>query len=363
MLENNELNKDKIDVLTKSIARLENKTSKFLFCVPDTPTPSASIYELYTHANAVIKLGYKAIILTERRDLKPPDWIESEYTDIPHLLITDSKLTVSPDDFMIIPDVFTNIMEQTKKLPCTRICLVQSLDYLLNSLIPGTDLTNFGINEVITTSKVLEDKLNIFFKDTYKIKKYSIGIPDYFTKSQKPQKPVVSIVSRNSNDISKVIKLFYCKYPQYRWVTFDPLLSDSKPPTQLSRVDFAERVSGNFAAVWIDRISSFGTFPLECMKSGVIPIFVIPDLIPEYIKEGNDFVDAGLYTDNVYDIPTMIGDLLSRFIDDSIPEDIYDKMQEISSKYSIADSINELGLLYTEYINDKIELFKKTLND
>jgi hypothetical protein len=264
---------------------------------------------------------------------------------------------------MIIPEVFTSIMEQTKTLPCTRICLVQSFDYLLNSLIPGTNLTNFNIKDVITTSKALEDKLNLFFKNIHKIKTYSLGIPDYFKKSDKPVKPTISIIGRNSNEITKIIKLFYSKYPQYRWVTFDALLSDTKPPKHLSRPEFAKRISGNFAAIWIDRISSFGTFPLECMKSGVIPIFLIPDIMPEYIQNGNDFVDAGVYTDNIYDIPTIAGDLLTRFIDDSISKNIYKTMEEISAKYNITKSIDELGILYQDLVNEKLKLFNKTLNE
>jgi len=66
------------------------------------------------------------------------------------------------------------------------------------------------------------------------------------------------------------------------------MLTKSKPPQTMRRVDFAKRLQGNFAAVWIDRIASFGTFPLECMKSGVIPISLVPDIIPEYLIERDE---------------------------------------------------------------------------
>jgi hypothetical protein len=364
MLENNDLNKEKITVLTKAVARLEAKESKFIFCVPDSAGPSASVYELYTHANVLKNMGYNVTMMTESSDLKAPEWIEPSLTDIKHVLITDSKINVSPDDFMIIPEVFTNIMEQTKNLPCKKICLLQSFDYMLNGLIPGTDFELFGINDVITTSETLRTMLNTFYGEKYKVETYDIGIPDYFKPSEMPQKPVISIVGRNSNDISKVIKLFFSKYPHLKWVTFDPLLTNTKPPTQLDRIDFAERLRNNFAAVWIDRIASFGTFPIECMKSGVIPIFIVPDIEPEYLQDASKkYVEAGMYTSNIYDIPVMIGDLLTKFIDDSIPDQIYETMSAIADRYTMDKSEKQLTEIYSKYVEERISFLKNALNN
>ena len=56
----------------------------------------------------------------------------------------------------------------------------------------------------------------------------------------------------------------------------------------MRRIDFAKRLQSNFAAVWVDRISSFGTFPLECMKCGTIPICLKPDIMPEYMIERDE---------------------------------------------------------------------------
>lgn len=361
---------DKIVKITDSINKLKNKESKFLFCVPETENPSALIYEIYFHANVVKQMGYQVILLTEKNNYEHPNWIESELTDLVLESMGDSNIKVGPEDIMIIPELFTNVMEQTKKLPCLRIGLLQSIDYMLNSLVPGTDWSSFGIRNIITTSKTLEDLIDKYYRGKFNIKRYNVGIPDYFEKSEKPQKPIISIMGRNPNEISKIVKLFFSKYPQYSWVTFDPMLTKSKPPQTMRRVDFAKRLRENFAGVWIDRIASFGTFPLECMKSGTIPICLKPDIMPEYVvnrDENNKITDInkniGLWTENFYDIPDMIAEAIIKFLDDAIPSDVYEKMEETAKKYNQYDSEKELNDIYQEFVNQRIDFFDKAINN
>ena len=369
---NNEAQKAELEQIEKikiSLAKITNKKSKFLFCIPESQTPTASVYELYFHATVVKNMGYEVIIMVEKGDYVIPVWIEKELTNHKHVSMADPKLTVGPEDVMIIPDIYSNVMEQTKKLPCVRIGLLQSADYMTSALIPGTDWTSFNIQNVITTSQMLKEWLETFYgKGKYNIKTYNIGIPDYFERSETPQKPIISILGRNANEISKLVKLFFAKYPQYSWVTFDPMLTKSKPPQAMRRVDFAKRLQGNFAAVWVDRISSFGTFPLECMKAGVIPICLKPDIMPEYMVERDEkgvatkiVEGAGVWTENFYDLPILIGEVLVKFLDDAIKPELYDKMSNVANKYSQQASEKQLNEIYGEIINQRIALFNSAL--
>ena len=365
-VENAEL--EKIKKIETAIENLETKKSKFMFFVPESKNPAASIYEVYFQATVVKKMGFDVTMLVEKGDYEPPTWIEKELVDHEHLPMADTDLTVSPDTVMVIPEVFSNIMEQTKNLPCMRVGLLQSLDYMYNSLIPGTDWTSFGIGDVITTSPILKELMGMLYNNKFNIKTYKIGIPDYFKRTDEPQKPVISIMGRNPNEISKLVKMFYSKYPNYNWVTFDPMLTKSKPPQSMRRVDFANRLRGNFAAIWVDRISSFGTFPLECMKSGVIPIALRPDVIPEYMierdEEGKGIKtqeNVGVWADNFYDLPVLIGDTITRFLDDSISEEMYDKMEKVASEYT--EEISEKSIIetYSNLINERIALLRGAL--
>jgi hypothetical protein len=307
--------------------------------------------------------------MVEKGDYVPPVWVEKELTNHKHVSMADPKLTVGPEDVMVIPDIYSNVMEQTKKLPCVRVGFLQSADYMTSALIPGTDWTSFNIQDVITTSPVLKEWLETFYgKGKYNIRTYNIGIPNYFEKSDVPQKPIISVIGRNANEISKLVKLFFAKYPQYSWITFDPMLTKSKPPQAMRRVDFAKRLRENFAAVWVDRISSFGTFPLECMKAGVIPICLKPDIMPEYMIERDEkgvatkiVEGAGIWTENFYDLPVLIGEVLVKFLDDAIKPELYESMSNVASKYSQEASEKRLNEIYGEIVNQRIALFNSAL--
>lgn len=360
---------EQIEKIKASLDRIENKKSKFLFVIPESQSPVASVYEMYFHATVVKNMGYEVKIMVEKGDYKVPDWIEKELTDHEHLFMSDPKLTVGPEDIMVIPEVFTNVMEQTKKLPCMRVGLLQSVDYMVNSLIPGSNWRSFGVEDVITTSTTLKDWLELFYAESnFDIKTYDLGIPEYFEKSRVPQKPIISVIGRNANEISKFVKLFYAKHPQYSWITFDPMVTKSKPPKPMRRVDFAKRLRENFAAIWIDRISSFGTFPLECMKSGTIPICLKPDIMPEYMitrDEKGEPVEAvegaGVWTENYYDLPGLTGEVLIKFLDDNINPELYDKMSEVVSRYNQADSETRLVEIYSGLANKRIALFQNAI--
>jgi hypothetical protein len=369
---NNEAQKAEFEKLEKikiSLDKLINKKSKFLFVVPEAQNPNASVYEIYFHATVVKNMGYDVFVLVEKGEYVIPTWIEKELTDFTHISMGDPKLMVGPEDIMVIPEVYSNVMEATKELPCIRIGLLQSVDYMTNALIPGTDWKSFGINDIITTSETLKEWVETFYgKNKFNIKTYNIGIPDYFEKSKFPQKPIISIVGRNANEISKLVKLFFSRYPQYNWITFDPMLTKSKPPQQMRRVDYAKRLQSNFAAVWVDRIASFGTFPLECMKSGVIPICLKPDITPEYIIERNENGEgvkiadgAGVWTDNYYDLPVLVAEVLVKFLDDAISPDLYASMKKITEKYNQENAEKQLSDIYLGFINSRISLFKAAI--
>ena len=356
---------EKIEKIKISVDKIKNKKSKFLFCVPESQAPVASVYEIYFHATVMSSLGYDVTILVEKGDYVIPTWIESELTSHKHLPMSDPKISVSPEDVMVIPEVYSNVMEQTKNLPCIRVGFLQSADYMLNSIIPGTDWSSFGVRDIITTSRGLKEFIEIYYGNKFNVKTYNIGIPDYFQKSNEPQKPIISIIGRNPNEISKVVKLFFSRYPQYSWVTFDPMLTKSKPPQAMRRVDFAKRLQGNFAAIWIDRIASFGTFPLECMKSGVIPICLKPDINPEYILERDEngkvvkFAEGiGHWSDNIYDIPIIAGNILTSFLEDSIPDKMYDGMSKTASKYTQEESEKQITEIYEGYLNQRMKMFE-----
>ncbi len=351
------------DRVKNSISKLEAKQSKFLFFIAATPNPAASIYEIYFHAKTVQGLGYDVKILTDSAQYQIPDWIEKDLTDIPHESMEQAKLTVGPEDVLVIPEIFSNVMEQTKNLPAIRVGLLQSIDYKINALMPGVDWKSFGIEKIITTSENLKDIVEEYYGKSYDIKTYNPAIPDYFKVDGELKKPIISIVGRNPNEIAKVVKLFYMKYPQYSFITFDSMLTESKPPQPLRRKDYAERLKRNFAGVWVDRLASLGTFPIECMKAGCIPIALVPDIPPAYIldEEGEPRENIGVWTNDLLALPILIGDVVTKFLDDTIGDEIIETMGEVASKYNVEDAKTTLSEIYQGYIDERVTVFKTTL--
>ncbi|MFW5847641.1 MAG: hypothetical protein ACOCVF_01800 [bacterium] len=357
---------EQINKMKVTLENLRSKNSTILFFITSTPSPAASVYEIYNHATILKNLGYFVKMLTDDVNYQVPDWIEKELTDIPHEHMASAKFTVTPADMLVIPEIFSNVMEQTKNLPCIRVGFLQGIDYMLNALTPGMDWSELGIKKVITTSNNLKNLMEEYFgKGKFDIKTYDIGIPDYFKKTDMPKRPVISIVGRNPNEISKIVKLFYARYPHYRWVTFDTMLTESKPPKPMRRKDFADKLARNFAAVWVDRIASFGTFPVECMKVGTIPIALKPDITPEYLvdQEGNYVQDTGVWTDDIYALPLLIGDTLIKFLDDSIPEEMYQKMDKIAENYNATKSKEQIEKIYTDLFNERAATFEEAIKN
>jgi hypothetical protein len=356
----------KIDKIEVALNKLKNKESRVLIFVARGTNPAASIYEIYFHGKTLKNMGYNVTMLTDVADYEIPNWIEPELTDLPHEPMEKAKLTVGSQDMVIIPEIFSNVMEQTKNLPCIRIGLLQSVDYMLNALLPATDWRTFGIHEVITTSKEVVKIMEEYYgKDTFNINVSPPAIPEYFKNENTMKRPVISIVGRNPNEISKIVKLFYTKNPQYGWVTFDSMITDSKPPSPLRRVDYAERLKKNFATVWVDRISTFGTVPLEAMKAGSIPIGLMPDITPEYLlDEDGEFIEnSGVWTRDIYTIAILIGDLVTKFLDDTIDDKVFEAMSAIADKYSVEKATERLEKIYGGIFQTRIDIFQKVVDD
>jgi hypothetical protein len=148
--------------LTDIITKLNSKDFSIYFFTLDTKgNPVAGVANIYEHARILTDLGYKAVILHEKNDYKLvgdaegmglADWLGEGYAKLPHMSIESQTLSITAQDFIIIPEVFSTLMDQTKHFPCTKIVLSQSPEYIFELLPIGRRWTDYGYNQVITTS-------------------------------------------------------------------------------------------------------------------------------------------------------------------------------------------------------------------
>lgn len=347
------MNQEQISKIELSLNNMKEKKSRLYFFVQDTKgNAKASVAYIYDLALTLKKQGYNAIILHEKPDyVGVSGWLGQEYMDqLPHKSIDGQSLEVAPEDFVVIPELFGFVMGQLTKLPCGKIVLCQAYDHMLETLQPGQTWPSLGFYKCITTSQQQKEHLeNIMRGVSYDILKPVVS--DKFQKSNLPAKPIIAIHSRDQRDSINVIKTFYLKFPQYRWITFRDMRG-------LSQSEFAKSLKECFLSVWIDETSSYGTFPLESMKSNVPVLGLVPNLIPEWMNENN-----GIWLNNKNQISDFIADFIQNWLEDNIKEELKDEMLKVVENLSTKQEFEKVSLeLFETYLKTRMDSFEDQLN-
>jgi hypothetical protein len=277
---------DLIQKLEQSIENLSNKTAKIYFFVQDTKgNAKASVRYIYEMCLTLKNLGYNPQILHEKPDyFGVQDWLGSEYMDIPHITVEGQNLQISPEDTIVVPELFGYVMSQIANLPCAKIVLCQSYDYIFETLQPGQTWSQFGFTKCITTSNEMKEHISKVMRGC-SIDVLEPTIFNSFNPSKYPSKPIVAIHTREHRDSVNFIKGFYARFPQYRWISFRDMRG-------ISQEEFANVLRDCMVSVWVDDTSSFGTFPLESMashftqlKSKILKLFLKKQLIQFLCKK------------------------------------------------------------------------------
>lgn len=344
---------EQIQKIEKSIQNMKDKKSRLYFVVQDTKgNAKGGIRFIYQIALTMKKEGYNPIMLHENKEyFGVADWLGQEYMDeLPHKSIDGGNLEISPDDILFIPEIFGYIMEQVKNLPCGKVVITQAYDHIFETLEPGQTWNQLGFYKCITTSETQKSHIEkIMRKISFDI--IEPVISDVFKPSEFPPKTIISIHSRSQRDTANIIKEFYARFPQYRWITFRDMRG-------LSEKEFAEAMKDCYVSVWIDSTSGFGTFPLESMKMNIPVIGLVPNLKPEWLNEEN-----GLWLVNKNSIVDVIADFTQNWLEDNINPELYDEMKKTSQKYSnIEDFEQNVVNIITDMLNKRMSSFEEQLN-
>jgi len=344
------------DIKTKiedSLNQLKDKKSRIYFVAQDTKgNARASIKYIYDVAMALKDSGFNPIILHEKKDYTGvASWLDESYmTNLPHRSIEGENLEISPEDFIVLPEIYGFIMEQIKDLPCGKIVLTQSYSYVLDTLQPGQSWPSLGFLKCITTSEKQKERVESYMKKM----SYDVITPyisEIFDKPKLPPMPIVAVHTRDQTDTINIVKEFYLKYPQFRWFTF----RDMRGLTQL---EFANSLKNCFLSVWIDDISGFGTYPLESMSCGIPVIGKIPDLIPEWMNENN-----GIWVQDKLKIVDYIAEFIQNWLEDSIVPELYEEVEKTGNQYKDKKKFTTTVInCFTGYFDNRINAFQEQLN-
>ena len=338
------MNKKTQETIIESIKDIENKTFGIYFFTMDTKgAPTAGVANIYEHAKVLRELGYNANILHEKNDYTPVNWLGEGYVNLPHVSIESQTLNVNQSDIIVVPEIYSNVMEELTKLPAYRVVMSQSYDYILDMLPPGKSWRDYGITKCITTSENQKNYIDELFSNTLDVSVVPVGIPSYFKPTDRDKKPVVSVMARDQRDLVKIFKSFYLKYPHLKWITFRDMRG-------LPKELFAKELSESCLAVWVDDIAGFGTFPLEAMKSDVPVLAKVPNITPEYFTDKN-----GIWTHDVNSISGLISNYVQAWLEDSEPKELYDEMSKVKELYTMEQMSDKVKEVYENIFNERKE--------
>ena len=260
-------------------------------------------------------------------------------------------LAVSPEDLLIIPEGFPDVMQKTMQTACKRVVLAQSWFYVLNAMQPGQTWQHFGIQDVISVSDAITEYLGSVMPGL-RVKNIKQGISrELFKVPEKmSSKAPVVVYSANRGQENKLktinlIKTFYMFYPHLRWVRFVELAN-------MSREEFAERLSSSAFALYTDDIAGFGTLPLEAMACGTHVVGWASFGGKEYMNENN-----GFWTNNgdIFQTAEVLGVAMDKWLNGELDNStVQETYEETLSHYTVEGERSQFLNIINEYKKERI---------
>lgn len=343
--------KQSIDNLENAFGKLENNSHKIYFLTYDTKNNArAAVKYIYDTVETLRNDGLDAYILVEDKNyVGITSWLGDRFKDIPVVTIKEDKVQMGIEDILVVPEYYSNVLEQLANVKCTKVMLVQQAEYIFETLPVGSRWSDYGFDKVITTTETSKKYIqSIFPESLVYINPPKIG--DIFKPSEKPTKPFIAISARDRGQHRRVISEFYLKYPQLRWITF-------KDMVQMTYEEFANQLSECICSVWLDDDSTFGTFPLESMKCEVPVIGKIPTREPEWLSEN------GIWTYDLNKIVELLGTYVLAWLEGvTINDEVKDKMKETLLPYTDDIIDNNVISIFNSLKNSRIKTIEDALN-
>jgi hypothetical protein len=248
----------------------------------------------------------------------------------------------------VVPEYFANALQQLSPIKCTKVMLVQQLEYMYETLPIGSRFSDFGFDRIITTTESAKTYLSDYFPESLIFIIPPI-IGENFTPSDKPTKPYIAISVRDRVVHRKLISEFYLKFPQLRWVTFRDMVN-------MSYDDFATNLKECMVSLWVDDISTFGTFPIESMKCDVPVVGKIPDIEPDWLSEN------GMWTYDVNKITEVLGTYVLAWIEGvELTDEVKQKMKDTLLPYDTDLTKQNIISIFSSFNNKRSIVIEESL--
>lgn len=362
-----------IDGITKAISSLNKNEFTFYFFVIDCKNnPNGSMSYIYQLAKTLDDLGYNVAMLyqleneyteTELYKLKKKnnnidynrvfegvgEWLGEEYSSLKHINVSTQELSMSPSDFLFIPEVLSGLMYETfkHKLPCKRYAILQNYNYVTEFIPLGVEWKTYGIYDAIAITEKQSELIKQVFPYVH-TKIINPCISDMFRKPLKSKNLVVNIVAKDQKIINRIIKPFYWKYPMYKFISFRDLRNFPK-------YKFAEMLQEGIITIWVDETASFGYTPLEAMRCDNIVIGKIPDTVPEWMIDNEGIINNGLWVYNINDIPDVLAKAIGSWMRDELPSELTEEIEKTKHLYTTEQWEQNVKNTFNDIVNEQVQ--------
>ena len=367
-----------IERIEETIANLkDNKFNIYFFVIDSHNVPNSSLAYIYELAKTLQDKKYNVTMLyqlqgeyTEAelykkkkkgKQIDPSkvfvgvgDWLGEEYAKIPHMNIAHEQWKVSPSDILFIPEAFSSLMFQTYqyKAPCRRVVLLQNFSYVTDFIPFGVEWKNYGIYDVVATTKKQEDLIKSVFPYV-RSKILPPVVPSVFRKPIEPKKLLINIIASDQRIANRIIKTFYWKYPIYKFVSFVDLRNHP-------REEFAEKLREGAITIWADNDTQFGHCAVEAIACDNILIGKVPDMIPEWMTNDDGTLnDCGVWTYDINMIPELLANVLGAWMQDCVPEQLTEAMEHVNTLYTVDKWNENVDTIITSIIDEQIKSFEQ----
>lgn len=342
-MENKQL--EQLNILKEELSKMQEKTfNVYFFTIDSKGVHSGYLTYLYETAYNLKKMGYNVHMLHQEQDfVGVGSWMGEEYASIPHHNIEKEQISLSMSDILFIPELYSNIMKHTDKVPCKRVVILQNFDYLTQIIPAGQSWFDFGIKECVATSEYLSEKVKTFFPFVKSHTVAPLVDESIFNTPNEPKKMIINIVAKDQTDVNNIVKPFFWKYPMYRWVAFRELKG-------LNRQDFANALKESAFTIWVDRDTNFGYTAVESIRCKSIVIGKVPETAPEWMVKQGEFVNNGVWYYNNDDVYDLIAGAIESFIKDGIHSDVYKEMENMDTMFTSDKFIDSIKNVYVDNI-------------
>ena len=341
---------EKIKKLEETIETLVNKEGNVYFFTLDTKNaPNGEVKYMYDIALTLKNMGYNVTMLHQEEEFVGPlEWLGDKYDVLRHVNVKDENVTITPSDFVFIPEVFSNVLSQTKMLPCKRIMIYYNPDYLIDYMPVGVTLNDLNIFDAITTNDTLKNKLKSYFPNV-NVRVVRPSINEAFINSDEPKKLIVNVITPTANEVNDIVKPFYWKNPVYKWVSF----RDLKGIPQNVLADIMREAA---ITVWADDNTSNAQMALEALKSGSLLIAKVPQTPPEWMLENNDYRFGVIWVDSYDMLHEVLASVIRGWTRNEIIEKYLTMSEEVVDIFSPKHQETDVD---KQIVND---IFENTIN-